>query len=70
MKGKLSSQKSTEALIELVRQQPVLYDQRNNLYRDSDVTGNAWKSIAKSLEEDVSGTYTGNYYHVANITAI
>jgi hypothetical protein len=57
MRGKLSSQKSTEKLIELVKNYPELYNQRSSSYPDSDFTLNVWKSIAKALEEDVSGIY-------------
>jgi len=63
MKGKLTSTKTTEKIIEMVREYPVIYDQSSTTYRDADVTGNIWSSIAKALEGDVSGIYIHFFIH-------
>ena len=56
MKGKLSTVQISEKIIEMVRQHPVLYDQRLQEYRDVNIAGNLWASIAASLQMDgISG---------------
>jgi hypothetical protein len=50
MKSKLNDQNNCEKLIELIRENPVLYDCSRKEYKDADIVTNTWKSIISRLE--------------------
>lgn len=51
-----------EKLVELVRQNPVLYDPKLPGHKDAVRLSNIWKSIATAMEDpEMTGTYVGLY---------
>ena len=41
-----------ERLIELVRENPVLYDQSSHRYKDSTMTNNTWQKISDTFASE------------------
>ena len=51
------SNDSHEKLIELVRANPIIYDQSQKLYRDILVLKNIWNKISVEMGENQNGMY-------------
>ena len=55
-----------ELLIDLVRQFPVIWNTKLNVFKDFNKKKNAWKSICNSLDNK----YSGNFFQLKNICSL